>query len=262
MSTNELDLEVNILNLMLNEQKQSYILENLDKRYFEDPINSVIFECAKELYYNGNIVDLVILRETLNNNDATIRLVDVTEVYPLSVNTEKYCKMLADKYFEKLIRGAKTKKDLKQIELLKESLKFEESKIKQIGENIENFEENYLKRAESALKTGFISLDSKIGSFMGGDYIALGGSTGTGKTSLALNLARQFCLQEKTVLYFSLEMPLQQIQNRLVCMNKGINALIKAKIQFKIINLLFLTFSANILYQQLIPRLPLLILKW
>lgn len=225
MSTNELDLEVNILNLMLNEQKQSYILENLDKRYFENPINSVIFECAKELYYNGNIVDLVILRETLNNNDVTIRLIDITEVYPLSVNTEKYCKMLADRYFDKLIQNAKNKKDLKKIEQLKENLNFEDTKIKHISENTENFEEQYLKKSETAIKTGFAGLDNSLGSFMGGDYIALGGSTGTGKTSLALNLARQFCMQDKTVLYFSLEMPLQQIQNRFVCMNMGINAL-------------------------------------
>lgn len=225
MSTNELDLEVNILNLMLNEQKQSYILENLDKIYFEDPINSVIFGCAKELYYNGNIVDLVILRETLNNNDVIIRLVDITEVCPLSVNTEKYCKMLADRYFDKLIQNAKNKKDLKKIEQLKENLKFEDTKIKHISENTEDFQEQYLQKAETAIKTGFKGLDNSIGSFMGGDYIALGGSTGTGKTSLALNLARQFCMQDKTVLYFSLEMPLQQIQNRFVCMNMGINAL-------------------------------------
>ena len=225
MSSYEIDLELNILNLMLNETKQSYIIENLDKRYFKDPINSIIFECAKELYYNGNFVDVVLLGETLQNNSATERLVDITSVYPLSINTEKYCKLLADKYFDKLIKNAKNKRDIKKIDTLKENLKFEETKIKQIGEDTENFDEKYNEKIKSAVFTGYTKLDSYTGSFMGGDYIALGGSTGTGKTSLALNLAMRFCSQDKTVLYFSLEMPLEQIQNRFVCMLQGLNAL-------------------------------------
>lgn len=223
--SNETNLELNILNLMLNETKQSYILENLDKIYFEDPVNSTIFECAKELYYNGNIVDVVLIGETLKNNDVNIRLIEITEVYPLTVNTEKYCKLLTDRYFDKLIKVAKNKSDLRKIEQLKENLRFEETKIKHISENSDKFEEIYVKRLESSVKTNILKLDKSIGSFLGGDYIALGGSTGTGKTSLALNIARQICMQDKTVLYFSLEMPLNQLQNRIVCMNKGLNAL-------------------------------------
>lgn len=225
MSINEIDLELNILNLMLNEAKQSYIIENLDKRYFTDTINSVIFDCAKQLYYNGNFVDIVLLGQTLQNNDVNERLIDITEVYPLSINTEKYCKMLADKYFDKLIQNAKTKKDIKKIEELKENLKFEETKIKQIGEDIEDFEEKYIQNSKTAIKTNYEKLDKSIGSFMGGDYIALGGSTGTGKTSIALNLAIQLCIQDKSVLYFSLEMPIEQLRNRVVCMLQGLNAL-------------------------------------
>lgn len=223
--SNEIDIELNVLNLMLNETKQSYVLENLDKRYFKDAINSAIFECAKELYYNGNFVDIVLIAETMQNNDVYVRLVDVTNIAPLTINTEKYCKMLADRYFDELIQQAKTKKDLKNISELKEKLKFNENKIRQIGEGVDKYIESYVKRAESALMTKINKIDKSIGSFMGGDYIALGGSTGTGKTSLALNIARQFCMQGKSVLYFSLEMPIEQLQNRVVCMNEGLNAL-------------------------------------
>ena len=225
MSSYEIDLELNVLNLMLSEAKQSYVIENLDKRYFNDCINSAIFECAKDLYYNGNFVDIVLIAETMQNNDVYLRLADITNIAPLTVNTEKYCKMLADRYFDKLIQNAKTKKDFKTISELKEKLKFSEVKIRQIGEGIDKYIENYVHRAESALMTKINKIDKSIGSFMGGDYIALGGSTGTGKTSLALNIARQFCMQGKSVLYFSLEMPIEQLQNRVVCMNEGLNAL-------------------------------------
>lgn len=225
MPTNEIDLELNILNLMLNETKQSYIIENLDKRYFKDYINSTIFEYAKEIYYNGNFVDLVLLGETINNNSINERLIEITEVYPLTVNCEKYCKMLADRYFDELIKGAKNKKDIKKIEELKENLKFDDSKIRHISEGSDKFIEDYFEQSNSVVFTNIKKLDASLGSFMGGDYIALGGSTGTGKTSIALNLAKNLCEQNKTVLYFSLEMPLKQLQNRFVCMIKGLNAL-------------------------------------
>ncbi len=225
MSNIDIDLEINILNLMLNETKQSYIIENLDKKYFEDYLNQRIFDCAKQLYYNDQFVDLVLLKETLQSNDTTIRLLDISEVAPLSVQAEKFCVQLVNKYLNKLIKSAKNKKDIEEIIKLKESLKFEDTKIKHISEGIETFPDKYLQNAETAVNTGFKKLDTYIGSFMGGDYIALGGSTGTGKTSLALNLAAQFCLQEKSVLYFSLEMPLEQLQNRFVCMLNGLNAL-------------------------------------
>lgn len=225
MSKVDIDLEINILNLMLNETKQSYIIENLDKQYFEDYINQKIFECAKELYYNDNFVDLVLLQETLQNNNVTIRLLDISEATPLSVQAEKFCEQLVNNYLDKLIKYAKNKNDIEKIIQLKESLKFEDTKIKHISEGLESFQDRYLQNAETAVFTGFKKLDNYVGSFMGGDYIALGGSTGTGKTSLALNLASQFCQQNKSVLYFSLEMPLEQLQNRFVCMLNGLNAL-------------------------------------
>lgn len=225
MSKVDIDLEINILNLMLNESKQSYIIENLNTKYFQDFINKKIFECAEQLYYNGNFVDLILLKETLKSNDSTIRLIEISEAVPLTVHTEKYCKMLIDKYIDKLIKGAKNKKDIENIINFKENIKLENSKIKHISEGIENFEDKYYKNSETAITSGYKKLDNYIGSFMGGDYIALGGSTGTGKTSLALNLALQFCRQNKSVLYFSLEMPIDQLQNRFVCMLNGLNAL-------------------------------------
>lgn len=219
------DLELNILNLMLNETKQSYIIENLRKEFFNDYLNAKIFETAKEIYYAGHFVDIVLIQQALQNNDVNIRLIEITEVYPLSINTEKYCKLLIDKYFDKLIKDAKNKNDIQIIERLKDNLKIEDTKIKHISEGCENFQDRYIHNAETAIMTNIAKIDNSIGSFMGGDYIVLGGSTGMGKTSIALNLALQFCQQKKSVLYFSLEMPLEQLQNRLVCMIQRLNAL-------------------------------------
>lgn len=221
------DLEMNILYILLqHKEKQSYIIEHLDKKFFSDPINSMIFETAKELYYKGEEVDAISISTILDNNEVMLKLADIAvDVYALSSMTETYCKLLFDKYLKYLIKNAKTSDDLEQINKLKENLKFEKIKIKHISDDIQDFEKKYNEKKDTAIFTCYEPLDKHLGSFMGGDYIALGGSTGMGKSTIALNLARQFCMQDKTVLYFSLEMPLEQIQNRFVCMTMGLNAM-------------------------------------
>ena len=67
------------------------------------------------------------------------------------------------------------------------------------------------------VKTGFPSLDRLIGGFEKGELITLGGYSGGGKTTLALNIATQIAQAGGNVLYFSLEMTKVEIHKRLVC---------------------------------------------
>lgn len=67
------------------------------------------------------------------------------------------------------------------------------------------------------VKTGFPSLDRLIGGFEKGELITLGGYSGGGKTTLALNIATQIAQAGGKVLYFSLEMTKVEMHKRLVC---------------------------------------------
>lgn len=67
------------------------------------------------------------------------------------------------------------------------------------------------------VKTGFPSLDRLIGGFEKGELITLGGYSGGGKTTLALNIATQIAQAGGNVLYFSLEMTKVEMHKRLVC---------------------------------------------
>lgn len=221
------NIEDNILSLMLlNPDLQSYIFEHCELGFFEDITNRKIFDIAKSIYDEGLEVDNVIIFSKANDNDVGARLVElIQDTFATSSLIKKYCSMLSDSYLQRLIQNAKTKEDLEKIQQVKDRLDIVDIKIKHISEGVETFEKEYNERNNSLITTGYRELDSYIGSFCGGDYITLGGGTGIGKTSIALNLAKKLCEQGKKVLYCSLEMPIEQLRNRFTCMISGLNAM-------------------------------------
>lgn len=219
-------LEEKILYILLRcSEKQFFIIENLEKEFFKSPENAHIFELAKKLFYEGKKVDETIIFCKFNNDEKLIdKLVDILHAFAVSPMAEEYCEALFRRYFDKQIASAKNESDYKAIKELKELHPFESIGITHISDNSEELLNGYSEQSDKAIYTYYQELDNCIGSFRGGDYIALGGSTGMGKTTMALNLARQACIQDKHVLYFSLEMTLEQIQNRFICMNEGLSA--------------------------------------
>lgn len=222
------DLEKNIIASMLYfMEKQPYIFDKCKIDFFEDRINRRIFHIAYELYLKGEDIDNVSICMA-SNNDKEIgeRLINIlTSCNPNSIFIRKWLNLIAKRHVEKLVKNAKTLEDFEQIETIKDNfIDVGNESIRHISYNADKFRENYEKRKNSMILTGYSVLDKYIGSFCGGDYIALGGATRMGKTSIALNLAKMFCAQDKKVLYCSLEMPLEQLQNRFASLTAGLNA--------------------------------------
>ncbi len=95
-----------------------------------------------------------------------------------------------------------------------------------LGEYYDRIEYLYAHRGDTiGVPTGFIDLDKLLGGFQPGDLIIVAGRPGTGKTSLALTAAdyaarkHGFCIA-----LFSLEMPSQQVVQRLVSGSTGIES--------------------------------------
>lgn len=222
------EVENNILTIMLvYQEKQPYIFEKCKKEFFADLTNKKIFETAKKIYENGLDVDNVsIFEETDKNKVVGDRLMMLlTDNIAESFKIRTYCNILAKNYVDKVVKNAKTSDELEELETLKANyLCLSDEKIKHISEGTENFITSYESKKKQAIITCYDELDKYIGSLQGGDYIALGGSTGSGKTAFALNIAKFVCCQDKHVLYCSLEMPLKQLQNRFACMTAGLNA--------------------------------------
>ena len=221
-----IEIENAILKILLTDiTKKDIIFDNCEELFFEDLLNRNIFKTAKLLNDEGIDIDNVTIVQYLKASKLNERLTEIlidTEAYSFRVKT--YCKLLFDNYLKKLIISAKNKKDLENIENLKEKYAFNDSVIKHISEGAENFEKEYENKRNSLIITGWDLFDKYVGSFCGGDYIALGGGTGTGKTALALNIAKNLCILDKKVLYCSLEMTQEQLRNRFNCMIMDLNA--------------------------------------
>lgn len=70
----------------------------------------------------------------------------------------------------------------------------------------------------TGLDTGFDELNRRTGGFHGGELILIAGRPGMGKSSFAVNIAEHAAINKnETVALFNLEMPKEQIVNRILC---------------------------------------------
>ena len=78
--------------------------------------------------------------------------------------------------------------------------------------------------AYRGLETGFKHLDRITNGLQRSDLIVIAARPGMGKTSLAMNIVENVCLNKgKTAAVFSLEMPRIQIVQRLLCAHAGVS---------------------------------------
>lgn len=75
------------------------------------------------------------------------------------------------------------------------------------------------------VRTGFKELDNMLAGFQKSDLIILAARPSMGKTTLALDIARQTAIQHKTIVgIFSLEMSTQQLVDRMVAAEAKVNS--------------------------------------
>ena len=194
-----------------NAKAQKNIFYKCTKEMFTG-FKAEIFYLAKELFKSGEAVDNVIMALCFEKKEHQEYIYNTAINYVTCTTDDIYIKKLSDRYINRLIREAKNKEDLENIKTIRDELEAKDSNIVHISSGVEDFEEIYQESTGSIIKTGFKKIDDIIGSFNGGDYIALGGSTGSGKTSIALNIVNSISSQGKNVLYASLEMPLSQMK--------------------------------------------------
>ncbi|MCL2807211.1 MAG: replicative DNA helicase [Coriobacteriia bacterium] len=76
----------------------------------------------------------------------------------------------------------------------------------------------------TGVTSGFKELDKLLGGFRGGDLIILAARTSVGKTALALNMALNAAKAGATIAFFSLEMPSQQVIQRLLSSEASVDS--------------------------------------
>ena len=212
--------------------------------YFYVALHKLIFMQMQEMINFGAAIDFVTLLEKLKQNKAFDEATGKTYLYdlvnncPSISNAEAYAKVIADKYnIRRLITASREIIDDASAGDEEPSVLIDSAEQK-IFDIRKGNEKSGLERINSVIlqtfdrldalnsetddsmkpiSTGIGDLDRVITGLNRSDLILLAARPGMGKTSFALNIARNAaCTSKKTVAFFSLEMSKEQLASRLL----------------------------------------------
>lgn len=219
-----------------------------DDFYFS--ANKFIFEAVMDLFNANSAIDFVTVTEQLklNNKLDAVGGIDYLKRLAVSVPTTQHVKYYSDIIREKsilrmLIRQAEkissmahSEEDtLSQLIERSEQMIFdisssrEQTDIVHISDVLQSAYDAMARNAENrggitGIATGFDELNKRTGGFHGGELIIIAGRPGMGKSAFAVNIAEHISINlGKTVAIFNLEMPREQIVNRILCSQALVN---------------------------------------
>jgi replicative DNA helicase len=227
------------------------VIDIISPHSFYSEKHRLIFETMVELSSKSEPIDLLSLSSRLKEKNileqvgGSSYLTELINTVPSSSNIKYYADIVQRKYMmRKLIEASRFIAELgyNEAEDLENILDKAEKKIfdvtnvsysrtlvdirKSIGEAWDRLDR--LHRAQGQLRgipTGFIELDNKLAGLQKSDLIILAARPSMGKTSLALDIARQTAiLHNIPVGIFSLEMSAQQLVDRLLAAESKVDA--------------------------------------
>lgn len=231
-----MEVEAQILGISIYETKcfiQVVELKVKESDFYFDR-NKILFNAIKTVFREKQTTDMLMITEYLKNNNMLDKVGGITRICELidgvitTSNIKAYVETLKE-YSQKryLINISKNiqlniDKSPEEIQQVINTLIVDMTE-ESVVETVEGQEEEYLnvldKRMKgeiNPLKTGLRDLDNNITGFSGGDLITIFAFSGVGKTTLATQIALNVIRQKKKVLFFSLEMPKEQIRDRII----------------------------------------------
>lgn len=230
------------------------VMVEVRREFFHIPQNAVIFGALTEMYELNQTIDPISILEKLKKEklfDETggkAYITQLVQIVPSSANVLTYISILKERYYARALLGAASEiiKDVNEStenssQLLDSAEQriydirrgSEVSGLTHIKEVIEN--ETYDRLTKIAdpethddyvgIPCGVGELDRMISGLNKSDLIILGARPGVGKTSFALNIARNVAVNSKRkVCFFSLEMSRDQLAQRLLSAESGVKS--------------------------------------
>lgn len=227
------------------------IADQLNTEDFYDERHQKIYEAIKQLYDKHSPIDVLTLTDQLKANGllemvgGASYLSELTNYVPTAAHIEQYAGIVSQKALRRrLIKssqeivalGYDETKNLQELIEEAEAQLFQTSQ-RYVGQNVISLEEilsDSFERLDELHKdkgkirgvpTGFRDLDNMLAGLQRSDLFILAGRPSMGKTALALNLAHNVATKAKEpVLVFSLEMSKEQLVDRLLAMESGVDA--------------------------------------
>lgn len=218
---------------------------------FYDERHARIYEAMRALYEKHSPIDVLTLSDQLKATGfidmvgGPSYLTELTNFVPTAAHAEQYAELIAQKALRRrLIKasqdivglGFDEAKNLQELIEEAESRLFEVSQrhIKQdvtsletiLSESFDRLDELHKDKGKiRGVPTGFKDLDSILAGLQRSDLFILAARPSMGKTALALNLAHNVAVKaELPVLLFSLEMSKEQLVDRMLAMESGVDA--------------------------------------
>lgn len=237
--------------ILLDKEAIVKIADFLRPEDFYRPSHREIYQAMIDLYESRNPIDIVTLSDELEKTKKLKEvggasfLTALANAVPSSAHAVQYAKIIQakatlrrlisasqkvmamgydeEKNIEEILDGAeKTIFEVSQSHLASEFIP-----IKQIlTDSFDRIDELHKHKGKlRGISTGFNELDNLLAGFQNSDMIVIAGRPSMGKTSMALNIAAHAAIREKVPMgIFSLEMSKEQLVDRLICSEAGIDS--------------------------------------
>jgi replicative DNA helicase len=229
--------------ILVNPQVITKVVETIKPESFYKPAHRYVYDAMLQLFNTNERIDIVSVSDVLSFNSKLETIGGRAFVNDLSyktittANIEYYAKIVQEKAIKRALINAGSEivsfgYDVKPID---ESLDNAERLIFDIASKkatsdlvhvkdlvlntYEKIEYRYEHKDELlGIRTDFYELDTMMSGLQKSDLIILAARPSMGKTALALNMAVNVAIKEKTpVAIFSLEMSKEQLMQRMLC---------------------------------------------
>lgn len=199
-----------------------------DPDMFHAPKHQKIYTTILDLFARSEPVGMVEISAKTGDMPELMRLADAT---PTTANAASYARIVRDKAIaRRIIRACHNGMSIAadESQAIDERVAAVEASIQQASEAAfagknrtakelaKSCMHTYGEAQEPVLKTGFHDIDELV-QIKPGELIIVAGRTSMGKTTFALDVARQVAAQGVPVQIFSLEMTAERIAARLIC---------------------------------------------
>lgn len=237
--------------LLLDKDSIIAVAEFLRADFFYDERHQEIYQAVIDLYEERTPVDVVTVaeklkkRKSLKDVGGRAYLAELASSVPTSAHVEHYGKIVKDLATKRLLMTAATKlinlstdESLGAGELLdkaeSEVFKLTQSNLSTsfipvksiLADSFDRLDELH-KMADGlrGVPSGFKDLDNLLAGMQASNLLILAARPGVGKTTFALNIARNLAIEHKrSVAIFSLEMSKEELNDRLLVTQADIDA--------------------------------------
>ncbi len=246
------DVEASLLgSILIDPDAIVKVADSIHPNDFYDDRHRLIYESSLRLYEQQSPIDVITLTEdmraegVLKDVGGPGYITQLTNTVPTATHAEQYAAIISTKSIRRRLIAASNeiaqighdeKRTIAELVEEAETRLFEVSQ-RHVGSDVMSMEDVLAESFERldalhkdkgsirGVSTGYKDMDNLLAGFQKSDLLILAARPAMGKTALALNLAQNVAVDtDSSVLYFSMEMSKEQLVDRMLASESGVNS--------------------------------------